>query len=132
MARVHDLVPVGLAERQDPAGAPRIVRRENGHVNLDLAVPGRVGDDAGRDLARHRAERIIPGQRQRPLPADGLEVRADHLGQEGGLGVAPRSRGVASFQPGPFPAHDGLIEDNQRLGDPVQRPALPERFCHAA
>ena len=44
MPEVHDLVPLGLANKEHPARAPRIVRRENGRVNLDLAAPKRVDD----------------------------------------------------------------------------------------
>src|SRR5215472_9926530 len=57
---IHDLVPLGFAERQHPARAPWLVWCEDGHVDLDLVAPERIGHHTGRDLTRHRAEHLIP------------------------------------------------------------------------
>ena len=48
----------GFPERQHAARAPRLVRRQNTHVDLDPAPPQRIGHHTDRDLTRHRAEHI--------------------------------------------------------------------------
>lgn len=126
MANGHDLVPFDLTEGQNPPRTPGFVRCEHGHVDLDLTTAKRVGDYPSRHLTWCFAKGIGARLRQRPVPADHLEVRSGHLGQKGGLSVTPGSSGVSSFQPGPFSAHDGLVEDDERLGDPVPRSALAE------
>jgi hypothetical protein len=62
MPGLHDLVPLGLAERQHPPGPSRVVRCENSDVGLDLAAPERVGDDTCRDLTRRGSKNIVSGR----------------------------------------------------------------------
>jgi hypothetical protein len=43
---------------RDSTRAPRLVRRQNTHVDLDPATPQRIGHHIDRDLTRNRAEHI--------------------------------------------------------------------------
>ena len=44
--------------RQHAALAPRLVRRQNTHVDLDPATPQRIGHHTDRDLTRCRVKHI--------------------------------------------------------------------------
>jgi hypothetical protein len=127
VAQVHHPVPLHLPEGEDfprPAG---LTRREHRDVNLDLGPVSRVRDHAGPDLPRRPAEDRGIG-RDRVVAADRFEMRSRDLGQETGAGSGPDGRSAAEFQTGPFPAHDGLVERDERLGYAVPRPTRSEQI----
>ncbi len=126
MAGAHDVAPFRLAERQDAAGLAGHRWGQHGHVDLDLGPALGVGNDTGADLAGELAEQAGRGE-GRVVTAELLEMGAEDLRGEARAGVTPDRGGPATFQEPPAGPHDDLVEDDQRLGDPVHRPALAEQ-----
>ena len=71
----------GFPERQHVARAPRLVRRQNTHVDLDPATPQRIGHHTDRDLTRrhvkHISSRNSIQSQQTALKAFRLAVRPE-------------------------------------------------------
>lgn len=93
-AGAESIAPLRFTERQDPAWLAGSRAREYHDVDLDLAAPGRVGNDSGADLAGQRPEQ--PGRGE--LPAQLLEVRPEYLGREARSGVLPYRALSAALQ----------------------------------
>src|SRR6185437_7100527 len=125
VAQAHDPVPLHLAEGKDPARAPVLGRSEYRDVDLDLGPAGRIRDYSGAHLARRAAENRGVG-RDRIVAADRFEMRPCYLRQEACAGPGPDSWAATEFEACPFPAHDGLIKGDKRLGDAVFRPSRSE------
>jgi hypothetical protein len=77
-----------------------------------------VGDGTAADLADRLAEYLAPVTAHE-VPADLLQVRADHPGQEPGPRVLPDAGPEPLLKIGPPGPHDRLVEADQRLHDPV-------------
>ena len=99
----------GFPERQHVARAPRLVRRQNTHVDLDPATPQRIGHHTDRDLTRCRVKHIhsrnsIQSQ-QTALTAFRLAVCSEGRRAGGEIGVFPVRWIVGGRRaPGPRPS----------------------------
>ena len=126
MAEVHDAVPLRLAQGENLARTPGLGGSKHRDVDLDLRPVGGVRDYPGSHLARRAAEEVGIA-RDRVVAADRFEMRPGQLRQETRASPGPDDWRTAEFETCPFPAHDGLVEGDKRLGDPVFRPARPEQ-----
>ena len=99
----------GFPERQHVARAPRLVRRQNTHVDLDPATPQRIGHHTDRDLTRlhvkHISSRNSIQSQQTALKAFRLARTSRRASRGGEIGVFPVRWIVGGRRvPGPRPS----------------------------
>src|ERR1017187_5945890 len=123
----HDLVPLGLADGDDGLGF-LILQAEYDDVELVVRPFAHIVDGCGLDPDRDSADRFFGGEVACPVPADLLEMRAEHVAGETALAALPQAAGVPGvLEIGPDGPHHGVVEGDQRLRDPECRAVLLER-----
>ena len=71
--------------------------------------------------------RFLRDEMPRPMSADLLEMRSEHVAGEAALAALPQAAGVPGvLQIGPDRPHDGVVEGDQRFGDPERAAVLSE------
>src|SRR5258708_4834800 len=110
MPDVHRLVPLGLADREQPFAA-LIDSPEDHDVDFVAGLGCGIWDGPGPDAGPAPAERAAGRIPARPAATELLEVGPDDLAAEGGLCVVPYLVGVADpFEITPVGPHDRVVE----------------------
>lgn len=82
------LSPLGLAQRQDAAGAVGLLGGQGDHIDLDLGTVRRIVDGAGTYFGGLLRKDGAPGV-ECESPAQRFEMGTDDLGEEGLAGGCP-------------------------------------------